>query len=127
MMVREVKDPRVRLASVSACHVSPDLKSARVLITAVGSDQERRDVVAALRKGEKFLRYSLRDRLENLKYIPYLRFELDDSIKYSIHIAEMLKSLDEEPQPETDMDNFESPAIAGRPLAADEEGETGDD
>ena len=32
-------------------------------------------------------------RLENLKFSPELRFELDPSIEYSVHISELLKEV----------------------------------
>ena len=36
LMLREMKDPRVRLASISEVRVSPDLRDARVMVSAVG-------------------------------------------------------------------------------------------
>ena len=95
LMMREMKDPRVRLASVSSVNVSPDLRSARVMISAVGEDAERHAVVAAMRHAEGFVRAQLGERLENLRTIPHLNFELDESIAYSVRISAMLRSLNE--------------------------------
>ena len=94
-MLTEMKDPRVRLASVSDATLSADLRSARVRISAIGTDEERAAVVEALRHAEGFLRGELGDRLENLKLAPRLRFELDESIAYSVHIAEVLHDLEQ--------------------------------
>src|SRR5579864_5109291 len=95
LMIREMKDPRVRLASVSAVTVTSDLRTARVRISAVGEDRERHAVVAAMRHAEGFIRAQLGDRLENLRSIPHLNFELDESIEYSVRISAMLRSLNE--------------------------------
>ena len=95
LMMREMKDPRVRLASVSSVSVSPDLRSARVMISAVGEDAERHAVVAAMRHAEGFVRAQLGERLENLRTIPHLNFELDESIAYSVRISAMLRELNE--------------------------------
>ncbi len=92
-MVLEMKDPRVRLASVSQVHVSPDLRSARVMVSAVGTESERHAVITALRHAEGYLRSQLGDRLENLKSAPALRFELDESIAYAVRISAMLRDL----------------------------------
>ena len=101
LMMREMKDPRVRLASVSSVRVSPDLREARVMISALGSDEERHAVVAAMRHAEGFVRAQLGDRLENLRSIPHLRFELDESIAYSVRISSMLRDLERDhAQPE---------------------------
>ena len=93
LMMREMKDPRVRLASVSSVRVSSDLREARVMVSAVGEDAERYAVVAAMRHAEGFVRAQLGDRLENLRTIPRLRFELDESIAYSVRISAMLRDI----------------------------------
>lgn len=93
-MVREMKDPRVRLASISEVRCSPDLRNARVMVSAIGDDKERRAVVTALRHAEGYLRTQIGGRLENLKGVPRLRFELDESIAYSVHISAMLREMD---------------------------------
>ena len=108
LMMREMKDPRVRLASVSSVRVTSDLREARVMVSAVGEDAERHAVVTAMRHAEGFVRAQLGQRLENLRIIPRLHFELDESIAYSVHISAMLRDLgasqddarpDEEPAP----------------------------
>ena len=92
-MLGGMKDPRVRLASVSEVSVSPDLRNARVRVSAVGTDAERRAVVEGLRHAEGFLRAELGHRLENLKTAPRLQFELDESIAYSVRISAMLREM----------------------------------
>ncbi|MBV8196347.1 MAG: 30S ribosome-binding factor RbfA [Candidatus Dormibacteraeota bacterium] len=95
LMMREMKDPRVRLASISSVTVSADLREARVMVSAVGDDAERRGVVAAMRHAEGFVRAQLGERLENLKFVPHLHFELDESIEYSVRISAMLREIAE--------------------------------
>ena len=73
-MLTEMKDPRVRLASVSRVRVAPDLRTATVMISAVGEDPERNAVVDAMRHAEGYLRAQLGQRLENLKSPPHLQF-----------------------------------------------------
>jgi len=94
MMLVDMKDPRVRMASISEVRVARDLRSARVLVSAVGEERERHAVVSALRHAEGYLRGQLGERLENLKSPPNLRFELDESIAYSVHISSMLRELE---------------------------------
>ena len=93
-MVTEMKDPRVHLASVSRVSISPDLRTATVMISAVGDDPERRAVVDAMRHAEGYLRAQLGHRLENLKSAPHLQFQLDESIAYSVRMSSMLRELD---------------------------------
>jgi ribosome-binding factor A len=94
MMLVDMKDPRVRMASISEVRVARDLRSARVLVSAVGDERERHAVVSALRHAEGYLRGQLGARLENLKSPPKLRFELDESIAYSVYISSVLRELE---------------------------------
>ena len=93
LMMRDMKDPRVRLASVSEVRLTSDLRQARVRISAIGDDDERSAVVAAIRHAEGFVRAQLGNRLENLRTIPRLIFELDESIAYSVRISTMLREM----------------------------------
>ena len=93
LIVTEMKDPRVRLASVTRVRLSPDLKNATVMVSAIGEERERHAVLGALRHAEGYLRGQIGDRLENLKTTPHLRFELDESIEYSVRISSMLREL----------------------------------
>jgi ribosome-binding factor A len=94
MMLIDMKDPRVRMASISEVRVARDMKSARLMVSAVGEERERHAVVSALRHAEGYLRGQLGERLENLKTPPRLRFELDESIAYSVRISSMLRELE---------------------------------
>jgi ribosome-binding factor A len=93
-MLTEMKDPRVHLASVSRVRVAPDLRTATVMISAVGEDTERHAVVDAMRHAEGYLRAQLGHRLENLKSPPHLQFQLDESIAYSVRMSSLLRELE---------------------------------
>jgi ribosome-binding factor A len=95
LMLRDMKDPRVRMASVSRVDVSADLREARVMISALGDDAERHQVVSAMRHAAGYLRAQLGDRLESLRTVPHLRFELDESIAYSVHISSVLRGIED--------------------------------
>jgi ribosome-binding factor A len=93
MMLTEIKDPRVRFASISRVRVSPDLREAWLAVSALGNDAERQNVVQALGHAEGYLRAQLGRRLENLRSIPRLHFELDESIAYSVRVSTLLRDL----------------------------------
>ena len=86
----EVKDPRMdsRLVSVLKADTTRDLKYCKVYVSVLG-DQERRDETQqALKSAAGFIRKELAAKLRNT---PELKFIMDDSIEYSIHISKMLK------------------------------------
>ena len=97
LLRREMADPRVRLATVSEVHVSPDLRHARVLISTVGADEEREQCVAALRHAAGYLRRQLAHRLR-LRATPELDFVLDRGAEHSARIAALLETLHHDDQ-----------------------------
>jgi ribosome-binding factor A len=96
MILTEMKDPRVRLASISRVRCSPDLREAWLWVSALGDDAERQSVVETLTRAEGFLRGQLGRRLENLRSIPRLHFELDESIAYGVRVSTLLRNLEAE-------------------------------
>ena len=96
LMMQEMKDPRIRLASVSEVLLSGDLRQARVFVSVIGEDHDREQVIHALRHAEGFLRGAISHRLENLHSCPRLHFELDESIAQSIHMSKVMRDLEQQ-------------------------------
>jgi ribosome-binding factor A len=92
LMAREVNDPRARGAVVTSVDASPDLKSAEVLVSILGSDEEREEAIGALRGAAGFLRSRLARKVR-LRNIPELRFHLDRGAEHSQRISDLLESL----------------------------------
>jgi ribosome-binding factor A len=86
---REVKDPRIGFFSITRVDVPTDLRSARVFISVLGSDDERADTLDALRKAARFIRFHLKPRLR-MRQIPELDFRDDRSMEYAQEISEAL-------------------------------------
>jgi len=89
---RDLRDPRVRLASVTAVEVSRDLSIADVRVSVLGDEAEREAAVAALIHARGFLRRELAHRL-SLRSTPALRFHLDRGAEHSQKIASLLDGL----------------------------------
>lgn len=89
---REVKDPRIGFMSITSVDVPPDLRSARVYISVLGSDQERSDTLDALRSAAKFIRFHLKPRLR-MRQIPDLDFRDDRSMEYAQQISATLREI----------------------------------
>jgi ribosome-binding factor A len=92
---RAVHDPRIKSASllgIVELDVSPDLRRAVAKVSALGSEEERRETVAALEHARGFLRSELARRLR-LRVTPELHFELDRGAEHSQTISDLLESL----------------------------------
>jgi ribosome-binding factor A len=101
---RDLKDPRIGFVSITAVRMSPDLRQARVRVSVLGSTDDQKASIRGLVSAKGLIRHELGRRLQNLKFSPELRFELDSSIEYSVHISELLKEVlprDQGGSPET--------------------------
>jgi ribosome-binding factor A len=90
---RDLKDPRIGFVSITAVRMSPDLRNARVRVSVLGNPEEKKASIAGLESATGVIRHELGKRLQNLKFSPNLRFEIDPSIEYSVHISELLKEV----------------------------------
>lgn len=93
LFLRELRDPRVALATVSAVIVSGDLQHARIAVSVLGSEEERVRCLEALAHAAGFLRSRLAATLQ-LRVTPELRFQLDRGAEHSLNIANLLSHLD---------------------------------
>jgi ribosome-binding factor A len=59
----------------------------------LGDSSQQRDSLSGLRSASGVIRRELGRRLENLKFSPELRFEIDPSIEYSVHISKRLREI----------------------------------
>lgn len=92
LLLRSVHDPRVRMASVSAVAVSPDLRRAVVRVSVL-DEEHREESLAALRHAAGFLRRELAHRLRHMRVMPELIFEIDRGAEHSQRISDILEQL----------------------------------
>jgi ribosome-binding factor A len=96
-IVRDMKDPRISpMTTIMLVEATNDLKLAKVKVSVYDKDDEvRRETVASLNRAEGFIARELGRRID-IRRIPTLKFTLDDSIEYSVHIAEIIDRLQRE-------------------------------
>ena len=94
LLVRRVQDPRIRMTSVAAVDVSPDLRRAVVRISVL-DESRREESLTALRSATGFLRHQLARRLRHMRATPELIFEIDRGAEHSQQISDLLERLDD--------------------------------
>ena len=88
-----VKDPRVSsLTSVTDVEVAPDLKTAKVFVSVLGDEKKQKDTLEGLKSAMPYLRSQLAKSI-NLRNTPELRFHLDTSIEYGIHMSALINQV----------------------------------
>ena len=96
MVMRDVKDPRVRNVVITRVEMSPDLRVAKVYFSRYGENQGNlEEVEEGLRGFERasgFLQKKLAERL-GLKSTPKLKFFTDRGLAYSDEIERLLSDV----------------------------------
>jgi len=93
---KEVKDPRIGFFSLTEVEMSPDLRSARVYVSVLGTDDERAGTMAALRSASGFIRHHLKPRLR-MRQIPELDFRDDRSMEHAQQISQAISEIQRNP------------------------------
>ena len=92
LLQRQVKDPRLgSFITVTEVSTSPDLRYAKIFVTSIGGEEQKQAALSGLAAAAGFFRSELAKRLE-LRRVPELKFEWDDSIERG---ARLLKLIDE--------------------------------
>ena len=100
LVLREMKDPRIGgLVTITEVEVSPDLSRAKVFVSVLGSDDEKKSTLKALGAASGFLQRELRRRL-TLRRMPELAFVADESIEHGARILSLLNETKQEGQAE---------------------------
>ena len=94
--IQNLKDPRMGFATVTAVRVTPDLRLARVYVSVLGSDEERKSTMAALDSATPLLRTALGHQVR-MRYTPELVFELDTGAEEAQRLEEILHRIEAEP------------------------------
>lgn len=85
----EVEDPRVETVTVTATKLSADLRTAKIYVSVLGTEDEIKASIEALKHARGFIRYQLGAVLR-MKHTPELFFVYDDADVRAARIAELL-------------------------------------
>lgn len=110
-ILAELKDPRVRNVTVTSVEVSPDLRHAKVHVSVMGDETQERLTLRGLQHAAGFLQSKIAERIE-IRYTPRLLFVLDQGVKRSIAIAQILQEVLPKDSPAEAADDFETESAA---------------
>ena len=90
-----VHDPGIGFITFTRVKVSPDLQQARVYYTSLGDEKARRETEKALQRATPFFKRQVGKRLQ-LRRVPELQFQFDESIAHQDRVEQILRDLHEE-------------------------------
>lgn len=88
--IAELGDPRIGFVTVTSVETSPDLRSARVHVSVLGSEQEREATLAGLRSSHGVLQSKIAAETR-MKRTPTLSFRYDDTVEQGMRISKLLE------------------------------------
>ena len=108
ILMRKIKDPRVRSVTVTDVELSADLRIAHIFVTTMEQDEAEHEVFAGLSKASGFVRAELGRRL-TLRYLPEVVFKKDVSGPRGDRVLQLLDGL------QVDADHTDSSTAAASP------------
>ncbi|MCF0223896.1 MAG: 30S ribosome-binding factor RbfA [Fibrobacter sp.] len=88
-----LKDPRVSsLASITRVEITEDLSYAKIMVSVMGDDKDKRDSLIGLKNSAGYIRGVLGKALK-IRKIPELSFVLDENLEHAMHIEDILSEL----------------------------------
>jgi ribosome-binding factor A len=86
----ELRDPRVKMVTVTRAEVSGDLQHAKIYVSVMGSEREAQLTMHGLQSAAGFVQKKLADRLTT-RYVPAISFVLDKGVKNALEVARLLR------------------------------------
>jgi len=113
-ILTSVRDPRVRDVTVTRVEMAPDMRSAKVYVSVMGSPAKAELALRGLAHSAGFLQSRIADSIET-RYVPRLHFSLDPGVKQSLEIDRVLREVLPADADPTGNDDGEAPLAAERP------------
>jgi ribosome-binding factor A len=85
----ELRDPRVKMVTVTRAEVSGDLQHAKVHVSIMGTEREQQLTMHGLKHAAGFVQSRLAKRLQT-RFTPVLTFVLDKGVKQSIEVSRLI-------------------------------------
>ena len=86
----ELSDPRIGFVTVTAVETSPDLRSAKVYVSVLGSEEEREATLEGLRSSHGVIQSRIAAETR-MKRTPTLTFHYDNTIEQGVRISRLLE------------------------------------
>ncbi len=93
---KEVRNPNVaHFVSVTHVDITADLHFAKVYISIIGTDMEKKKTIDALQSAAGFIAIQASKKM-SIRYFPVLTFKLDNSVEEHLRIEKILNEINQE-------------------------------
>lgn len=93
---QDVRNPHMaHFVTVTRVDITKDLHHAKVYISIIGTDQQKKETMEALQSAAGFIAVNSSKKVV-MRYFPELTFKLDDSVEQHMRIQELLGEISAE-------------------------------
>ena len=92
ILLRDIKDPRVEMVTITGTKVSDDLHHAIVFYSVIGDEKRWSEVGQGLKSSKGYVKRELGKRLK-MRYLPDIKFVEDRTMEKGDRIDRMLSEL----------------------------------
>lgn len=90
ILKKNIKDPRLEMATITGVKMSRDLKTARIYFATSGGSSK--EAAEGFNSASGYVKRALSQQL-GLRYMPELKFFYDESFEYGSRIDKVLKAI----------------------------------
>ncbi len=90
--LRDLKDPRIGLVTVTGVEVTPDLREATVYVSVLGGEKARKASLAGLASAHGVLQSRIGREL-SLRRTPTLTFSYDEAVERGVNMTKLIDEL----------------------------------
>src|SRR4051794_34375512 len=87
--VGDLQDPRIGLVTITAVHVSRDLREGTVYVSVLGNERKRKATLAGLASAHGLLQSRLARELK-MKRTPQLTFAYDPTVERAVRMTKLI-------------------------------------
>jgi len=92
LLLRKVKDPRLKGITLTDVSVSKDLRRAHVYYSVFGTGEQKKLAQEGFESAKGYIRREIGERLQ-LRYVPDMQFSFDSSLEYGQKMEKILEEL----------------------------------
>ena len=93
IIFKEVKDPDLKLITITGCSITSDLSFCKVYYTSLSDNKD--EIKKSLKSASSFIRGEISKRIE-IRHTPELKFIYDESIAYGQKIDKIIEKINNE-------------------------------
>jgi ribosome-binding factor A len=102
ILLKESEDTRFQMVTITSVSLAKDMSSAKVFVS-IWEEDKAQEIIAALNKAAKYLRYALAQSKIEMRVIPELKFIYDDSTVRGNRISSLLNMALKPPKADDDL------------------------